>query len=99
MNPHGKKYLVYTPEYGTVIPILDDGSGPMEYGADVMLVRAQNARRAKVLAVRAWRRKPWKQARWLHDCLSDGRSPFVGLKAERAEYPWLRGEAKEYVDG
>ncbi len=47
------KYLVYTPEYGTVIPILDDGTGPMEYGCDVLHVRARNRRAAKVLAVRA----------------------------------------------
>ena len=83
---HAKMYMVYTPEYGTVIPILDDGSGPKEYGADVLLVRATNKRRAKVLAVRRWRHRP--RGKWVENRDSDLISPFAGLKAEEVTLDW-----------
>lgn len=86
--PLSKKFLVITPEYGTVIPILDDGTGPMEYGCDVLHVRARNRRAAKVLAVRAWRRKG-RYSLWVNR--NDG-NPYVGLKVEPAEYPWKDGD-------
>jgi hypothetical protein len=88
-----KRWLVYTPEYGMIIPILDDGSGPTEYGSDVLYVRAANRQRAKVLAVRAWRRASRiREAHWIQDCDSDMRNPFAGLKVEPAEYSWRVGE-------
>ena len=74
-------FMVYTPVYGTVIPVLDFGEGPMEYSADVLYVRCRTKRRAKVLAVRAWRRQ---RSRWVMDQYSDGASPFTGLKVEVA---------------
>src|SRR5467141_870369 len=87
------RYLVYTPQYPTVVPILDDGTGPTEWGADVLYVRATSRQRAKVLAVRAWRRSPWRRHNgdWVKDADSDGRNPFAGLKVESAEYSWRTG--------
>ncbi len=75
----GRWYEVVSPEYGEVIPILDDGTGPMEYGADFLYVRARNAHRAKTLAVRAWRRAHAKY-------LEPGENPFTGVKATRVNY-------------
>lgn len=40
------QYMVVTPEYGAYIPMLDDGTGPMEYGSDVWEGEAKNAREA-----------------------------------------------------
>lgn len=72
-------YLVVTPPYETIISIgLGDGTGPSEWGSDICNVEAQNARQAKVLAVREWRSK---QNCWLQDQLTDNRNPFAGLKA------------------
>lgn len=83
------RYLVYTPEYPTVVPILDDGSGPTEWGADVLYVRATSRQRAKVLAVRAWTRSSYRRgAHWVRDARGDSRNPFAGLKVEAAEYSW-----------
>jgi len=70
------RYLVVTPEMSAVVPILDFGQGPLEYFADVFECEAENARDAKIMAVRHWRRTG---AKWISDC--DG-NPFAGLKAE-----------------
>jgi len=77
-------YSVTSAEWGEVIPILDDGTGPTEYGCDHLWVRTTSAKRAKVLMVRAFRRrtkgKSWKSAPWLWDG-----NPFRGMRAERAD--------------
>lgn len=73
------KYMIVTPEYGVKQPILEDGSGPTEYGHDVFECEAKNAREAKVLAVRHWREGG--RERWVRDQLTDERNPFTGLKA------------------
>jgi hypothetical protein len=96
-----RKWVVYTPEYGTVVPILDDGSGPTEYGADVLYVRAATRQRAKVLAVQAWRhnrgRPSWMHhGAWLERQDSDGACPFTGLKVEPAEYSWRDDALDDY---
>ena len=80
-RPEVRMFLVYTPEYGTTIPILDDGTGPIEYGADFVVIRARTRARAKVLAVRYWRRH-WKWDGWVVTQDSDGLCPFTGLKVE-----------------
>lgn len=49
-------YEVLTPEYGVLVPILDDGTGPTEWGADWALVVATSAREAVRIAVKAWLR-------------------------------------------
>ena len=73
------RYYVITPEYGTTDPILDDGTGPYEYGCDVVEVEAPNTRVAKVLGVRELRRT---KSHWMRDQDGDGHSPFTGLKVE-----------------
>jgi hypothetical protein len=90
-------YMVVTPEYGAKIPILDDGSGPMEYGCDVFEVEAPNARQAKVQAVQYWRTHPYDAYHkngWLDEV--DG-NPFTGLKA--LNVATLGGEAEELGNG
>lgn len=72
-------YVVCSPEYGEVIPILDDGTGPMEYGCDVVFAFTRNARRAKVLGVRWFRRRGARYLRYAEN-------PFAGVKAERLEF-------------
>ena len=70
-------YLVISPEYGEVVPILDYGVGPMEYASDVIRVDAPNKRAARVLAVRTWRKEKWV----LKYCEFD-ENPYRGLKVE-----------------
>ena len=78
MSATGRCYVVCSPEYGEVIPVLDYGQGPIEFGCDVAFAYARNARRAKVLALRVFRR--------LHrrgpypGYLSD--NPFSGMTAK-----------------
>ncbi len=71
------KYIVVTPEYSTVIPILDDGSGPIEYGRDVWEGEADNMKEAKIKAI-----KSIEFRRWVKEARSDNRNPFSGLRAE-----------------
>lgn len=77
-------WSVVTPEYGTVIPILDDGTGPIEYGADYVCVEADTKRQALVAGVRKLRSTG---SHWMEDQNSDGASPFTGLKAEKLLCP------------
>lgn len=75
-----KRYVVIGPEYGTVEPILDDGTGPMEYGCDVVEVEAETRRAALVLGVRLLRRLP----RGYLDRFPD-ENPFTGVRVELAD--------------
>jgi len=91
-------YEVVTPQY-EVWPESLDHLEPAEWGCDCLMVYARNARRAKVLAVRAWRHANngrylnWPRARtWAIDAMSspylanadcDGYNPFVGIRACR----------------
>lgn len=92
-------YLVESAEYGTVIPVLDYGQGPTEWGRDVLYVRARSAARAKVLMVRAFRRRipsgyRWKKAPWLDDG-----NPFRGMKAVRCDsLDWASDTPDEAAD-
>ena len=52
-----KRYLVISPTYDVVIPILDDGSGPTEPVADVVEVEAGNKRDALLFGVRLMRKQ------------------------------------------
>ena len=80
-----KRWYVVTPEYGEVIPILDDGTGPMEYGADVIEIEAETARDAVALGVKEMlkgRCGKWgDRYRWCLDARSDRVSPYAGVKA------------------
>ena len=81
------KYAVWTPFYIVTIPILEDGSGPLEETCDYIEVEAETPRQAKVFAVRAWRAlntKNRREAEWIAHQRSNGASPFTGLKAEVA---------------
>lgn len=86
-------FEVVSAEYGTVIPVLDFGEGPTEYGRDMLYVRATSKKRAKILMVRAMRRRlpPWKRPDWL----SEG-NPFRGMKAEKVNLePWPTSPSTE----
>lgn len=83
MRSVARCYLVISPEYGEVIPILDDGTGPTEYGHDVVYAFARNARRAKVLALRWFRRQ--YAGKWRHNWIEDG-NPFTGMTVDRMEF-------------
>jgi len=69
-----KHYIVISPEVGTVIPILDDGSGPTEYGCCVVSVEANNRREALKKAINTE-----ELSEWVNDQRSDGKNPFSGL--------------------
>lgn len=82
-----KRWYVVTPEYGTKINIgLDDGTGPMEYSADVIEIEAETRRDAVTLGVkemlRVGRRGDFK---WCLDARRDGVSPYAGVKAYPVE--------------
>ena len=77
-----RRFYVVTPEYGTVIPILDAGTGPMEYGSDVVEIEAENRRDALVLGLKLLTEQ---NSRWVEEARSDGVNPFNGLKVEEIE--------------
>lgn len=84
MKPKMKRWWVITKEYGQVVPILDDGTGPMEYGRDVVEIEAVNRRDALILGVREMLRlhkSNWRDYRWCADNQGDGVNPFAGVKA------------------
>jgi hypothetical protein len=72
-------WLVCSPEYGTVIPIVD-GQGPMEYGCDVVHVEAETRRDALLLGVALFRQKG-------ADYLADCENPYAGVKVESMVCP------------
>lgn len=73
-----KPWYVISPEYGTVIPIMDDGTGPMEYNCDVVEVEAETQRDALLLGVKIMRGDA--SCHW-HD---DAECPYAGMKVESA---------------
>ena len=84
-----ERWYVVTPEYGTVIPVLDDGTGPMEYGADVIEIEAETKRDAIALGVKEMLRlnrdaNGWRFT-WCKDQRDSGCSPYAMVKA------WLGG--------
>lgn len=75
-----KRFYVVTPEYGTVVPVLDDGTGPYEYCADVVEIEAESRRDAISLGVK-WMLNAGRDYQWCEDARSDGVSPYAGVKA------------------
>ncbi len=78
-------YEVVSPPYTYVEAILEDGTGPIYTIYDWLAVNATSARRAKVLALRAWRRRE-NHPRFRHevgDWMHYGVNPFTGMKAKR----------------
>ena len=75
-----KPWYVISPEYGTVIPILDDGTGPTEYGCDVVEVEAETKRDALAMGVKLMLAD--LSCQWVKDCRLDDRNPYAGMKVE-----------------
>ena len=90
-----RDYLVVSPEVGVMIPVLDDGSGPIEYGRDVALVRTSlGPREAKVAAVALWRRG-LISSDWIHDA----ECPFAGVTVEPYQIDEVEEEFWEWELG
>ena len=81
-----KHWLVITPVYGEVVPVLDYGQGPMEYGADVIEIEAACARDAVALGVKEMlkggRVDEWSSYKWCLGQRDAGESPYAGVRAE-----------------
>lgn len=69
-------YIVVSPEMLFTIPVLDDGSGPLEPGACAVTVDAETRDEAKVKALHSS-----EFANWVDQQRGDGRNPLWGLKA------------------
>jgi len=79
-----KHWIVITPEVGVVIPVLDDGSGPMEYGCDVVEVEAESRRDAIALGVGLMLRErgpKWDEYTYCRQQRADRCSPYTGVTA------------------
>lgn len=80
-------YLVCSPPYDYTEPVLDYGEGPTTTERDVLVVRCRTRSRARVLALRAWRRR-FRTGRdhWQRYYLSDSAvHPFSGMTVEPYE--------------
>ena len=73
-----KRWYVITPEYGTVVPVLDWGQGPIEYNCDVIEIQARTKRDALLLGVKEMRRLQYE---WFDD---PSENPYTGVRVERA---------------
>ena len=80
-------YYVLSPTYEYVDVICDDGTGPTYIERDMLTVCTTTAHRARVLALRAWRRalKRGRRVKWLADAVCDGTHPFTGMHVEPIE--------------
>lgn len=67
-------FMVISPEYGIVIPIVD-GQGPTKYCRDVVFIEAETRRDALLLGVALLKAR---SARYLDKC--DGRGPYAGVE-------------------
>jgi hypothetical protein len=72
-------YWVHSPEMEHIEPILEDGSGPMEYFCCCTSVKAPTKRDAILRSLRS----P-EMMEWVKYQRADGRNPFSGVKAESA---------------
>jgi len=80
-----KRWYVVTPTYGTVVRILDDGTGPEEFGADVVEVEAPTKREAITIGVKKMLAGSRREFRWCREQRGDGCNPFAGVKAVPVE--------------
>lgn len=90
-----KRWLVVTPEFGEVVPILDYGQGPMEYQCDVIEVEAETRRDAVLVGVALMRSQP-RQFHYFRDHL-DG-NPYAGVKAELMPDPCPACQGLGFID-
>ena len=93
-------YFVVSPTMSYVVPILDDGTGPIEEGACVVSVEARTKRDARKLAV-----KHPDMADWVDMARGDDQNPFSGLDVWDAECShgvcmcdMCRGECQQCYD-
>lgn len=84
------RWLVITPEYESVVPLLEDGSGPTEIACNVVEVKAATRREALIKGVRELRKR---KDGWMAEQKSNNANPFTGLKA------YLADEAEQITDG
>ena len=77
-----KPYYVCSPEYGTVEPILDDGTGPIEYGRETVEVMAANKHEARIWGLRLLRASTSRDA-WIKR-YEPSENPFTGMIVEEA---------------
>ena len=75
------RWAVTSPQYGVVEPILDDGSGPVEWWVDYVEVVAPTKRQAIVCGVQKMRQLYPRG--WHNDDPSV--NPFAGMKAKRID--------------
>ena len=76
-----KRWLVISPKYDNVIPVLDDGSGPTEPTCDMIEVDAKNKKDALLFGIKIMRknfRDGWHNS-------DPGENPFKGMQIEE----WL----------
>jgi hypothetical protein len=87
---------VISPEFGEVVPILDDGTGPMEYGCSYVEIQAPTRRAAIVAACKTdeFMGKGWSRG-WAARQREDGLCPYTGVKA----YPKCDCWDKDTWDG
>ena len=76
-----KRWYVVTPEYGVVDPILDDGTGPLEYVSDVIEIEADTARDAVAFGVKLMLKAHRRAFKWCRDQASSNCSPYAGVRA------------------
>lgn len=94
-QPNEHYYSVVSPEYGVHMPILDDGTGPTEWGSDWAMVVATSAREAVSICVRAWLKgqnpniyddgpfgPSYSYRGYCQRQREDGVSPWTGVRAE-----------------
>ena len=72
-----KHYYVVSPEMSEVVPVCDDGSGPLEVFCCVAEVDAPTKREAIRQAIR----DP-NMTEWVEQQRGDSKNPFAGLKCE-----------------
>ena len=82
VSAHAEWFVVLSGESSRIDVILDDGTGPLETWREYARVKARTAQRAKVLMVRACRRRFGSMARRRAPWLTDG-NPFRGMQAIR----------------
>lgn len=82
-------YTVVSREYSYIEPVTMYGEGPVEYARYFVYAKAKTAKRAKVIALRYFRRQ---YSRFSWDMGEAFENPFKGMKAER-----LTEEEMEYA--
>ena len=87
----GRCYQVVSVEEAEVVHLLDDGSGPLDYGCDFTYAYARTATRAKVLALRVFRRQFGGKFP-TRNYLSRDVNPFVGMEAFPVERHVIDGD-------